>query len=191
MNNKSDKTSGCDIDELIVLVDKQRAILANPIMLMLKKKITYDGQVCEYAESPIVANVIVQLFNSCRATTTSIITLAKLDGMYGKDCLLLARGVIETCINATYIMSGGDMLAQAALNHSYAKAYSNLDRQVGEPEYGMRIRRTPSIILTENGKSFMGDWKTKRGLIKNWTDDSVPSRVKKSIIRLVKILLQG
>lgn len=164
---------------LISIVEREAKILANPIMLILKKEIDYEGERIQYLESESVAIAISQILASLRASTSSIVLLASQDInlMLAKDTLPLARSIIEGCINAVFIMTKGETVAKDALEHSVYKGFKNTDRTIGKGGHKVGVKRIPTIEPQEDLKLLIEKFTTKKGRAKNWTELSVPQRI--------------
>jgi len=165
------------MDELYTLVDKHISSIAIPIMLMLENSIDYNGEVFLYNEDEEVAKVITQMFLAARVSSNSVVKLSKFLDMGSKDCLPIARAVIEGCINITYIMSKGSSAAEDALAHSIAKGYKKTNTSAGSGRHKINIKRIPEVKKTDYLLKILDRFTSKKGRSKNWTDQSVPQRI--------------
>jgi hypothetical protein len=89
--------------------------------------------------------------------------------------------VVETLINAVYVLTGGEPIAEKAIRHTQQKFYRDLDKKVGRGEYELRITATPRPDVANQAglKAAIDEFTTARGREKSWTDDSVPVRIEK------------
>lgn len=165
------------MDELYNLVEEQISIIAIPIMLMLRKSIEYSGEDFSYNEDEQVAKVITEMFLSARSSSNTVVRISKFSDMSSKDCLPIARAVIEGCINITFIMSKGSSAAEDAVAHSITRGYKKTDISAGSGRHKLSLQRIPQVKRTDYLTSILERFTSKKGRSKNWTDFSVPQRI--------------
>jgi hypothetical protein len=166
-------------DKLIEIVREEYQILRYPIFLMLKDEIEFKEETACYEQDDDVGLAVSQIITSVSSSVNTILLLASLDSkeMVAKDLLLIARSVIEGCINSIYIMSQGSLVAKSALEHSVVKGFRNTDRVAGKGKHQIKLKQLPIIHPNEDLTEILEKFTSKKGKYKNWTDLSVPQRI--------------
>jgi hypothetical protein len=171
------------IEEVSALIGKQQRLLNLSLFVLDKGRALYEGHELVCKLSTNVRNVVTHLSFAGGQSTVTILEFAKKRGSPVRDCFPVARSAIETLINATYVLAGGEDLAKQAMRHAGQKAYRDLDRNVGRGDYVMHIYAATSPMPNQDQlaelKKSLGEFTSVQGREKSWTDDSVPMRVEK------------
>jgi hypothetical protein len=146
---------------------------------MKGEPVEYRDVVYSYDENHTVGLVLAQLFS---ATNCSVSTLLKISNfndreMHGKDCLIISRGIIESCINCCYIMSAGEEVAQASIDHAISRGYRNTNKSVGKEGFSITAKNIPELTPTSTLSEILEKFTSKKNKPKNWTDLTVVQRI--------------
>ena len=135
--------------------------------------------ICSLSEK--MRSVVVPMSLASGQSIDTVLQSTQMRGIPVRDCFPIARSVVETLINAAYVLVGGDALAGKAIRHTQQKFYRDLDKKVGRGEYALRITATPKPDVTDQAelKTAIEEFRTARGREKGWTDDSVPMRIER------------
>lgn len=171
------------IDEVSALIGKQQHLLNLSLFILDKGRALYEGHELVCKLSTNVRNVVTHLSLAGGQSTVTILEFAKKRGSPVRDCFPIARSTIETLINATYVLAGGEELATQAMRHAGQRAYRDLDRNVGRGDYVMHIYAAtspmPNLDQLAELKKSLSEFTSAQGREKSWTDDSVPMRIEK------------
>lgn len=162
-----------DIDGLL---DKLSRNLALPIIYYVGGEIVTDTETLKIGKTSTTTIVVAQLLASIRSSCGTLDYLANSPPEISKgECLFIARAIIETSINAAFILASGDTIARRAIEHSVVKGYKRNDKNVG----GISLKRKLFDVLPEDLEILLNEFSNKKGYIKDWTDTKVPGRIEK------------
>lgn len=172
-------------DECLVkvqaLIEKQLQLLNLALFVCDKGSADFENHelVCSLSEK--VRAAVVPMSLAAGQSVGTILQYALKRGIPVRDCFPVARSAVETFVNATYVLAGGDPLAEKAIRHARQKLYRDLDRSVGRGEYKIHITASPTADIKGQAelKAALEEFTNARGREKNWTDDSVPMRIEK------------
>lgn len=172
-------------DECLVrvqaLIEKQLQLLNLSLFICDKGSADFENQelICSLSEK--IRAAVVPMSLAAGQSVGTILQYAPKRGIPVRDCFPVARSAVETFVNATYVLAGGEPLAEKAIRHAQQKLYRDLDRSVGRGEHKIHIAASsmPDIKGQAELKAALEEFTTARGREKNWTDDSVPMRIEK------------
>lgn len=123
--------------------------------------------------------VILTMIHMVGMSGHSILALTEEVSLGVKDGYPIARGIIEGAINVAYIMAKGPETAARARRHAEVKAYRDLSREweVGgsKMSVGWGGQLPPEEIARLD--AMLPEFTTAKGREKDWTDDSLKSRL--------------
>lgn len=163
------------------LIEQQLKLLTLSLFICDKGSADFADEelVCSLSEK--MRAVVVPMSLAGGQSIGTVLQSTQKRGIPVRDCFPIARSVVETLINAAYVLAGGESLAEKAIRHTQQKSYRDLDKKVGRSEYELRITATPKPNVTDQAglKAAIDEFTTARGREKSWTDDSVPMRIEK------------
>jgi hypothetical protein len=163
------------------LIEQQLKLLTLSLFICDKGSADFADEelVCSLSEK--MRSVVVPMSLAGGQSIGTVLQSTEKRGIPVRDCFPIARSVVETLINAAYVLAGGEALAEKAIRHTQQKFYRDLDKKVGRGEYELQITATPKPDLTDQAelKAAIDEFTTARGREKSWTDDSVPMRIEK------------
>lgn len=163
------------------LIEQQLKLLTLSLFICDKGSADFSDEelVCSLSEK--MRTVVVPMSLAGGQSIGTILQSTQKRGIPVRDCFPIARSVVETLINAAYVLAGSEPLAEKAIRHTQQKFYRDLDKKVGRGEYELRITATPKPSVTDQAglKAAIEEFTTARGREKSWTDDSVPMRIEK------------
>ena len=155
------------------------------LILALTTKINSEGSAI-YSEQKLVCSlpqpviqVVTPMSLAAGGSVESIMKLTSVPSGSARDCHPIARSVVETMINACYVLACGADVANQAIRHAKQKYHRDMDRTFGGGEYSLRLRavgtedRNPSEELA----TAILEFTSKKGREKNWTEKSVSERI--------------
>lgn len=168
-----------DIHELIKVCETLINRLYLATLLCKHKKLEGEGSELplEYNKSYLIANVISDLYFSTARTASTVIKLNKLDSSSLVQAVIIVRGILETCINASFIMSMGDEAAKNAVEHALAKSFTDHDKTIGSGKHSISIKSSFLPKPSENFQKLLKKFTSKKGRQLNWIDLSVSQRI--------------
>lgn len=169
------------IAKVQALIEQQLKLLTLSLFICDKGSADFADEelVCSLSEN--VRAVVVPMSLAGGQSIGTVLQSTQKRGIPVRDCFPIARSVVETLVNASYVLAGGEPLAEKAIRHTQQKFYRDLDKKVGRGEHELRITATPKPNVTdqEELKAAINEFTTARGREKSWTDDSVPMRIEK------------
>lgn len=129
---------------------------------------------------PRVARVVVPLVQSAGSSIAAMQAFP-LPGLRTRECYLMARAVVETMVNACYVLAKGISAADAAERHAKQKSFRDLDRESEIAGHRIRIglKEMPSIEEVSGLAEDLAKFTTKSGREDfRWTTDSVDERIR-------------
>ena len=158
------------------LFDQLSRNLAFPIIYYVGGEIVTDTETLKIGKKSMTTIVVAQLLASIRSSCGTLSYLANSPAEVSKsECLFIARAIIETSINAAFILATGDAIARRAVEHSVVKGYKRNDRNVG----GFSLKRKLFDVVPQDLEKLLNEFSNKKGYIKDWTDTKVPERIEK------------
>lgn len=105
----------------------------------------------------------------------TVLHFAKLQGIQVRDCYSVARSTVESFINAAYLLSESDAVAERAIKYIQYANWKHLNRKFGSGEFTIEIRTDHSSeeTIAKEFPEFAGKGK---GV---WTMLDAPSRIRR------------
>lgn len=105
----------------------------------------------------------------------TLLRMAKLRGVPVRDAYPIARSVVESFVNASYLLAESDEVAARAIRYVDYASWRHLNRKFGSGEFSIEVRSDPdpSGTLAREYPEFSGKGKS------SWTSLDVPSRVRR------------
>lgn len=128
---------------------------------------------------PDVAFAMSLLMQGAGSSTNTLVKLSQNIGLNGRDCYTIARSIIETLVNASYIAVGGSTRAQAAIRHARQKSVLDLNRvsKVGDSEIRVSYSGSPTEGFGPELDAAIEEFTAKSGREKSWTEESIDDRI--------------
>ena len=168
-----------DVNALTALINTHLLILA------LTTKINSEGSAI-YSEQKLVCSllqpvikVVTPMSLAAGGSVESIMKLTNVPSGSARDCYPIARSVVETMINASYVLACGTDVANQAIRHAKQKYHRDMDRTFGGGEYSLRLHAVgiEDRNLSEELATAILEFTSKKGREKNWTEKSVTERI--------------
>lgn len=174
------QTDEC-LGKVQALIEKQLQLLNLALFVCDKGSADFENQelVCSLPEK--VRAAVVPMSLAAGQSVGTILQYVQKRGITVRDCFPVARSAVETFVNATYVLAGGELLAEKTIRHAQQKLFRDLDRSVGRGELKIHLAASPMPDIKGQAelKAALEEFSTARGREKNWTDDSVPMRIEK------------
>ena len=175
--------SGTDecLAKVQALIEKQLQLLNLSLFVCDKGSADFEDEELACSLSEKVRAAVVPMSLAAGQSVGTVLQYVQRRGIPVRDCFPVARSAVETFVNASYVLAGGEPVAERAIRHAQHKLYRDLDRSVGRGEYKIQITASPMPNIKDQGelKTALEEFTTTRGREKNWTDDSVPMRIEK------------
>ncbi|MDD2917685.1 DUF5677 domain-containing protein [Rhodoferax sp.] len=173
------KNQKIEIDALRVLLETQLQVLALTVVITHKGSATFLEQELCSSLPDAVQGVVTPMAMAVGGSVQSILELSSGPAGSIRDCYPLARSVVETMTNASYVLAGGTEIAEKAIRHAKQKYHRDMDRIFGKGSNTMRLRAVgvSEAELSSELKDALDEFTAKNGREKSWTDDSVATRI--------------
>jgi hypothetical protein len=184
-----------DIDALRALIETHLQILAVTIKIADEGVVTYSEQKLVGTLPQAVIQVVAPMSLAVGGSVQSIFELTKGFTPAVRDCFPIVRSIVETMVNACYVLAGGSEVAEKAIRHAQQKYYRDMDRTWGQGDNLLRVHAVdvPNFKWDIDLAEALAEFTSKKGKEKNWTEDSVPVRIttieKKLSLTIAKVLL--
>ncbi len=171
--------SNQEIDALRGLIEIHLQILAVTIKIANEGAATYLEQKLVLTLPDAVVQVVTPMSLAVGGSVQTIFELATGLTPAVRDCFPIARSVVETMVNACYVLACGKDIAEQAIRHAQQKYHRDMDRTFGKGDYSLRVQ----AIGASNSKlnvalaDAIEEFTSSKGKEKNWTEDSVPVRI--------------
>lgn len=157
-----------DIAELLERLSK---LTGNPVIYFAGGDVEINGVQYKYSQDSIGV-VVSQILLAIRSSITSLLFLSRADIDCSKaDCLMIARGIVEGCINVSYVITKGDDVAQKSIKHAFVRGYKRNDRTIGN----LTLKR--NIPITDPMQKIMSEFINKKGYVQDWTNVTAIKRI--------------
>lgn len=135
-------------------------------------------------ETPIpdqISQVSTLLFQALGSSSNTVLLLSESPGLQTRDCLSIARSIIETAINICFIIAEGPEVADKALRHARQKSSRDMNRRsrIGDSLIQLKYLAKPDINLDENIQQEIQEYTSRSGREKGWIDISIDKRIEK------------
>lgn len=178
---KIDNDHSADMEDIFNALDRQVKNMYLASHLAKGDKFTSDDdgkkETVSYTKNEIVARVLYELFFLIAHSSTTVLKLKDLGGLHLVHGTTIARSIVEASINAAYIMSSDEAVAEQALAHAFAKSYHSLERNSGKGPHRMKIKKRLGIKPSEKFLEMLNGFTSAKGRPLNWTQLSVTQRI--------------
>lgn len=129
---------------------------------------------------PTVASVTAPLLQAAGSSSNTLVALSGRAGLHTRDCYSIARSIIETLVNACYVLSEGSSAAEKAIRHARQKAFRDLEREstIGESSIRLEYSGRPQAVELEGLDQDLAEFSSKAGREKGWIDLSIDDRLR-------------
>jgi len=105
----------------------------------------------------------------------TLLRLAKLRGIPVRDAYSIARSVLESFVNASYLLAESDEVAQRAIRYVSYASWRHNNRRFGSGAFSIEVRTDPdpTATLAQEFAEFSGKGNG------SWTNLDVPSRIRR------------
>lgn len=104
-----------------------------------------------------------------------------------RDAYIIARAIYETAVNACFIVTGGEEVAERAWAHARQKALRDLDRTIemaGRPTLRVRWSGVDDIMAKPTNQAAVAEFTSRAGReITSWTPENVRERLEAVYVR--------
>jgi len=129
--------------------------------------------------SPKIAKVLFFLLQGAGSSTNTLLDLSDGPGLHTRDCYGIARSIVETLVNACFVMAGGETTAKQAIDHAIQKSYTDLSREskIGESVISAAYTGKTNLKNATELKNLVAKFTSRSGREKGWTDESIDDRI--------------
>lgn len=124
-----------EADILISICERLTKQLYLATLLCKGNEIEGDGGTLEYKKSLLISDVISDLYFSVGRASFTVLKFQKLGAESLIHAIPIIRGIIETCVNAAFIIAKGDSEAERAIEHAIARSYVGFEKSTGKGEH--------------------------------------------------------
>jgi len=169
------------IEKVKALIEVELHLLNLSLFIADKGSAVFNGHELKSCLTESVRGVVIAMSLAAGQSLTTVLDSSNKRGIPVRDSFPVARCAVEALINAAYVLSGGDKVAERAIRHAQQKAFRELDRSYGRGEFTFRIKAVeiPDLHQDTQLRKALDEFTSKQGKEKNWTDDSVPMRIEK------------
>jgi hypothetical protein len=146
-----------------------RVILEDPLVTSIRPK--------EWSIPQPIYQTLPLLLHAAATSSRTVCDLGP--GVQTRDCYCIARTVLETCVNASYILAKGPLAAERAIRHCRQKAFKDMDREskIGATIIKAWFSGKPDFTTVPQLEADIAEFSSKHGREKNWIDDSIDDRI--------------
>ena len=134
------------------------------------------------ADDKVVIDTILLMIQGMGVSAHSILKLTTTLDMALRDCLGIARSIVETAINAAYIVAGGPETARLAQRHALQKSFRDLSRSGEFGPIAVRVSRSeplPDPQTIPGLREALDEFSDSKGReVREWTTDNIDKRLK-------------
>jgi hypothetical protein len=161
------------VDALRGLGLLQQELLRLTLHIASEGPTEFEGEnlVCSLSEPRRRASTLLAM--AAGQSMNTVLRMATLRGISVRDAYPVARSAIETFVNAAYLMSEVDQVAERAIRHVDYAAWKHHNRRVGSGEFALEVSSDPNSeqTLATQFPEFQGKGKS------SWCALDVPSRI--------------
>lgn len=163
------------LDKLRGLCLLQQELLRLALYITSKGPIEFEGEkvTCSLRDSQRRTSTFLAM--AAGQSLNTVLKFAELQGIQVRDCYSVARSVTESFINAAYLLSESDEVAQRAIKYTQFANWKLRNRKFGSGEFTIELRtNTPDKdTIAKEFPEFSGKGK---GV---WTMLDTPSRIRR------------
>ena len=165
-------------EKICVMVEEEQKVLSMIVGGLASRIASIENQAPQANPSDVTTRTVIGLVIPANLSITNIRELIKTRGALVRDCLPIARGVIETLVNASFLMTDTS-LADQAWRHSQQKLLRKFDKKFGRGEFSIHVKYdAPDELKGISGiESAIQEFSTRKGQERAWTELSVEQRI--------------
>ena len=163
------------LDALRGLAMLQQEFLRLALFIASEGPAKFEGELLTCSLSDAQRRTSTVLAMGGGQSVESLLRISKQQGIPVRDAYPIARSAIESFINASYLLSEKDEVANRAIRYIDFAAWRLHNRKFGSGEYSIEVRSDPDPALTLATKfpEFSGKGQG------SWTTLDVPSRIRR------------
>lgn len=129
-----------------------------------------------------VAYVINYLILGMGITANTVKELSFTPGLKTKDCYPLARTVLETSVNVSYILAMGRTAAKQAISHANQKIFRDMERasSIANSQISLVFSGKKNIEVPNEISELLQEFTSRSGREKGWIDLSIDKRIEEA-----------
>ncbi len=163
------------LDQLRGLCLVQQELLRVALFVASEGQIEYEGEKVKCSLNDGQRRVSSLLAMTAGQSVNSVLKFSELRGIQVRDCYPIARTSIESFINAAYLLSESDSIADRAIKYVSFANWKRCNRKFGSGDYSIEINLDPHADETLANKfpEFSGKGNG------SWTSLDTPSRIRR------------
>lgn len=163
------------LDQLRGLCLVQQELLRLALFIASEGQIEYEGEKVKCSLNDGQRRVSSLLAMTAGHSVNSVLKFSELRGIQVRDCYPIARTSIESFINAAYLLSESDAVAERAIKYVSFANWKRCNRKFGSGDYSIEINSDPHADETLANKfpEFSGKGNG------SWTSLDTPSRIRR------------
>jgi len=152
----------------------QQELLRIALYLASEGATTFEGERLQCSLGDGQRRTSTMLAMAAGQSIETLLRMSKLRGIPVRDAYPIARSIVESFINASYLMAESDNVAAHAIRHIDFAAWRLHNRQFGSGEFSIEVRTSssPQLVKATDFPEFVGKGKGE------WTNLDVPSRLR-------------
>lgn len=158
-----------------------RDVLENLIRLTLRctTVIADKARPVETGDSADVERVSGTILYMAAISANSLLTLTEEANLSVRDCFPIARSIVESAINAAFILAKGPEAADRAIRHARQKSYRDLARSWNVGNTAIEMRWTGEVPPDERAEleALVAEFTDARGREMDWSDESLRQKL--------------
>lgn len=163
------------LDALRGLAMLQQEFLRLSLFIASQGPTTFEGEslTCSLGDGQRRTSTLLAM--AAGQSLETLLRMAKLRGIPVRDAYPIARSVVESFVNASYLLAESDEVAARAIRYVDYASWRHHNRKFGSGEFSIEVRSDPdpSETLAREYPEFSGKGKS------SWTSLDVPSRIRR------------
>jgi hypothetical protein len=163
------------LDSLAALTVIAQELVRNTLQISLQGAMSIEDEelTCSLRDGQRRSSMV--LANAASQSVETLLRMTELRGIPVRDAYPIARSVVETFVNASYLIAEDDQVAARAIRYVAFADWRLLNTRFGSGEFSMEISSdsNPSDTISQAFPEFSG-----RGN-GSWTQLDVPSRIRR------------
>ncbi len=153
----------------------QQEFLRMALFVASEGSTTFEGETLRCTLNDGQRRTSTFLAMAAGQSVETLLRMAKLRGIPVRDAYPIARSTVESFVNASFLLSESDQVAERALRHVSYAAWRHHNRKFGSGEFALEVNSDPdaAATLAREFPEFSGKGK---GV---WTTLDVPSRLRR------------
>lgn len=173
--DRTDFDKLCFLDKLRGLSLLQLELVKQALFISTQGPLEFEGERATCSLRDGQRRISAMLAMTAGQSLNTVLRFTKLKGIPVRDCYPIARSTVESFINAAYVLSESDEVAERADRYIQFANWKLHNRRFGSGEYSIEISSDNSAdeILTNRFPEFSGKG---QGV---WTKLDAPSRIRR------------